>query len=832
MPSAPTKRFWHLESFTGGLDRRDGTFTKNQNRFYDLVNYRIVNSKKAVRRPPCGRNATAFVNAQGCILYRGNLYTVAKKGDVVTKPSDVTGELRFDTPDHCTTWELAGLETFGGFVVALIKHDMDVSGVTANYPGGVATHQYRLHVFDGKKNKPTYVEDPWCPVGWGPSLPLHLYRIGDIGTFSSTFVPRMAVCSGRLYISTPDGRLNFCKTGNARTWTDRTVEDIHEGGEWYYFFTNSTPGLQTFTVSDDFSLLNDDRVWSAYVFEYLDTNGKWQQIIEDTADPVINAHYYPKDIASRFGGPDEISLRLRWTAGCGFIIRFRMLIGNPPFRLISPVGPIVPNKEDVFSGNGAKTSFATTASFTIGTAYEVYVNGVLQASGVDYAIAFAPETATLILFTVAPPVGVNNVRVFWSLWRWPVPALNANAKANVEYEGISFSQYAIAPLQMVGTTFLYGIGGIGSGGIAIQESVSGFPNGQTRYITRFSSRVTTSTIAGAPAILSISDYHYGYETGFESSFFLERTLRYQLELSGADDAGDLPTASQQGADGGFVTALSVMKDRLLVSYKGGTQLWQVSGLPDSHALIGFGPVGTGLQAWPVPSAVSESIVVGMARGLMSLNLSGSNLDSLRDINLGEPIQALGFPQQTDAVFWPETGQYITAVTMPDASRQFLVFDHSPEQKINAWSRWTVASLPVVERHSMVAFGNKLYFRAGGYLYNFNLDATDYIDVHDAGGVAFQSTAMLHFNHLEAPFRQKQAVFLDWVMSGNVTVSIRWNPDLPTEETGELVYAGMTAGRAKVPVSVWGTGLAPVIRSRDRAGHTIEELGMWFIVRER
>lgn len=830
MPTAPTKRFWHLESFTGGLDRRDGTFTKNQNRFYDLVNYRIVNSKKAVRRPPCARNATTFVNAQGCILYRGVLYTVAKKGDAVTKPSDVTGELRFDNPDHCLTWELAGLETFGGYVVALIKHDVDVSGTTANYPGGVATHQYRLHVFDGKKNKPTYVEDPWCPVGWGPSLPLHLYRTGDIGAFSSTFVPRMAVCSGRLYISTPDGRLNFCKTGNARTWTDRTVEDIQEGGEWYYFRTNSSPGLQTFTVSDDFSLLNDDQKWSAYVFEYLDTNGTWQKINEDAIDPVINGHYLPQAIASRFsGGPDEISLRLYWTAGCGYIIRFRMLVGSPPMRTVA--GSAMHhawNRSESFNGNGATTIFQTVG---IVTTPKVYLLAVLQTVGVNYTVATV-NGFVQVTFTVAPPVGVGNVRIFDGTNNYMKTGGTVGATPGYyTYEGVT-GQLLSSVYQptAIGTVFLMGIS-IG-GGIDNYDYTAGiFPNGLQRYISRILNKVTV-TAPNPPILVEQPVYTYGYETGYESSFFLERTLRYQLELAGADDAGDLPTASQQGADGGFVTALSVMKDRLLVSYKGGTQLWQVSGLPDSHALIGFGPVGTGNQSWPVPATVSESIVIGMARGLMSLNLTGSNLDSMRDINLGEPIQPLGFPQQTDAVFWTETGQYVTAVTMPDSSRQFLVFDHSPEQKINAWSRWTVASLPAVERHSMVAFGNKLYFRAGGYLYNFNLDATDFIDAHDAVDAAYESLAMLHFNHLEAPFRQKQAVFLEWVMSGAVTFAIRWNPDLPTEETGELVYSGMTAGRAKIPVSVWGTGLAPVIRSRDRTGHAIEELGMWFIVRER
>jgi hypothetical protein len=190
MAGAGQKRFWHLENFSGGIDRRDGLFSKNQNRSYDLVNMRVANNKKMIRRPPClggGAPEAIDTDTQGMIEWRGGLYTVAKKGDTISAlPSEFStgGTLLFDNPDHCTTWELWGLRTFNGKPVALIKH---------TYPGGAVTHIWRLHVFDGKKNKPTYVEDPWCPIGWGPTLPLHEYRTGNLGAFDPVFVPRSAL---------------------------------------------------------------------------------------------------------------------------------------------------------------------------------------------------------------------------------------------------------------------------------------------------------------------------------------------------------------------------------------------------------------------------------------------------------------------------------------------------------------------------------------------------------------------------------------------------------------------------------------------------------------
>lgn len=863
MAASPTPRLWHLESFSGGLDRRDGSFSKNQNRFYDLVNYRVQNNKRLKRRAPCDRNETLFVNSQGCIEYRGALYTVAKKGDAVTKPAEVTGELRFDNPDHCTNWELVALRNFSGTPLAVIKH---------TYPGGTVTHQYRLHVFDGKKNKPTYVEDPWCPIGWGPTLPLHLYRTGEVGAFDPNWVPQIQECSGRLYMSRPDGNLAFCKTGNPRVWNDRTVEDLQEGGEWWYFITNSTSGVQDFIVSEPFDDLFADNKWCSFILEYLDSNGAWQQFTEDDIDPTNDKHWRPVSTASRFaGGPNEITARIYWTGSSGTPIRFRLVLDaalQNPSTAMTIDGWGRPRLTD-----GALLREGVTETYVAGNGFQV-LNPKASAysfrykwstcfesqqtlptidatgSGLDFMAFYGDcnmsKTGWNQVF--APgydpwDIGVTGLATTWWALRGqfrynhlPVlyvvqPTITDVAVSALAFGGgettatfsvaVTAGDYVIINRTGLTGTFHAIVKDSGTVGIRIHDELDRAGN-WTGFLG-----ATGYNWGTGPTVTS-----YGFDNS--RAFYINRTLEYQLNLAGADDAGDLPTASQQGSDGGYVTAMSALKDRLMVIYKGGSQLWTVSGLPEEHALLGFGPVGSGDQVTPLGAVVGQSVVIGMARGMMSLNLSGSNLDSLRDINLGEPIEELGRVNQFGACFWPRTGQYVTAVEMLDDSnaRQFLVFDYSPEQKINAWSRWTVTDLPAFEPNSLVAQDTRLYFRAGGRLHWFDLDATDYIDVYDDPEDPYVSEMKLHYNHFEAPFRPKQAIAMEWVMKGEVEVSIRWNPDMPDEETGEVVYTGMTAGRAKVPVSVWGNGLAPVVRSQDRTGHEIEELGMWFLVRGR
>jgi hypothetical protein len=60
---------------------------------------------------------------------------------------------------------------------------------------------------------------------------------------------------------------------------------------------------------------------------------------------------------------------------------------------------------DLFSGNGVQTAFALTANPGVQANLDVAISGVTQRPGIDYTWA----GGTTLTFTVAPPVGTNNV---------------------------------------------------------------------------------------------------------------------------------------------------------------------------------------------------------------------------------------------------------------------------------------------------------------------------------------------------------------------------------------------------------------------------------------
>jgi hypothetical protein len=67
----------------------------------------------------------------------------------------------------------------------------------------------------------------------------------------------------------------------------------------------------------------------------------------------------------------------------------------------------VPHIVDLYNGNGSTASFGTLSRSPAGTAaIAVFVNGSYQVPGIDYTL-----NGSVINFTVAPSVGVNNVAI-------------------------------------------------------------------------------------------------------------------------------------------------------------------------------------------------------------------------------------------------------------------------------------------------------------------------------------------------------------------------------------------------------------------------------------
>jgi hypothetical protein len=360
-----------FDDFAGGLDLRSRIFAKRVS-FRKLRNFYVNNGKKLVRRPPLLSAGFFDAKCQGAIKLNGKIYAIAKKGDSITHTGAAAAlvtTLYFDNPDYCTTWQLVRARVFNGQVQALIRH---------TFPGLTVTSRLFWHAFDGKALKPTYVEDAHCPTSWTPSLPLHDFGQGTAGSFFD-YTPGVGAGASRAWIARPDGEMQLSKLSNTRRWNTRSLDNVlRVGEEWYFILPNTGAGIRTFVVSSPFSELAEDRKWSAYVLEYLDATGTWQKFLEDATTPTVDKHYWPTNVASRFGGADEIQLKVYWAGASDTIVRFRLIAGKPPVSIVSGCEISGSSSTSVIA-DGTNYQFQTAVDYTEFIAFwQVYLDTVLQ----------------------------------------------------------------------------------------------------------------------------------------------------------------------------------------------------------------------------------------------------------------------------------------------------------------------------------------------------------------------------------------------------------------------------------------------------------------------
>lgn len=309
---------WDLSEFHGGIDLRDGLFTGNQTRFRELTNLRIDKGRKLVRRPPCIRvSGNLDAKTQGLISIDGQLYTFAKKGDTITHTGDVATTvqtLAFDVPDLTTSWELLAAGVFDGYAAAWIKHTFP----STQYPAIVY-----LHVWDGLVYAPTFVQDPYLPGCFSPS-------IADLTDqeYNPDFVPVLAVGVTKLWTSTLRGNAQACRTADARVWNQRTKDSLLADGEhWCFVVPEGANTLRSFIVPRNAAWMTGDGRWSYYVLEYNDGTS-WVPMSEVSATPTSAFTWRPVSITSRFtGGWNEIRLDVYWGRASAGLIRLRLVAG-------------------------------------------------------------------------------------------------------------------------------------------------------------------------------------------------------------------------------------------------------------------------------------------------------------------------------------------------------------------------------------------------------------------------------------------------------------------------------------------------------------------------
>jgi hypothetical protein len=352
----------------------------------------------------------------------------------------------------------------------------------------------------------------------------------------------------------------------------------------------------------------------------------------------------------------------------------------------------------------------------------------------------------------------------------------------------------------------------------------GFPNGWNRERRRIISKITWPGAAPDP---TVTDYKYAFEANADSDWYSSLVLEY-VDLAGAQDAVGISTSSQDNT-GGSITAIACSKNRMVVSYAGSCQLWAIDQATNATTFLESLNFGTGEQEYPSPISFYGSILTPTERGFRAISVAGANLDSLQDSNVGEPIDRLPVMQVLAGAFWPVYGSAIFAGYV-DGDLTFLHLDYSRESKVTAWSMWTVAGISSIDAESIVASGNKLWFRTGTTLCYFDATATDFIDDNDPAQTPYESAFTTHFNDFGTPGREAKMPTFDLAQDGYCDTTWQVSPygSSDTEAVGPSVSGprveGHSFGKARRPLGLRGSGVAVRISTRDKRSFAGTPLG--------
>lgn len=858
--TANRRKTWALDNFGAGIDRRDGLIAREQNRFWDLINCHITKGKRVRRRPPIVKVSGTFgATAYGHFQRNGVQYAFAPRGSAPTTPTGVS-LLLFDIPPGATVHRLVDLEDLGDTVVALFDHT--IAGV----------HQYWLHIFDDEPDFLTYTQDPEFP--W-----LHF----------SGALPRsvLAVVANKVWMGGPEGDTHHSGVARPRTWWTRTLEDIIAGGYEYHFLIAAGTTDLTIAVNADnvggyaggyvawtvekyigaSTAIADYRKrdnWSAPITEVIGVPAAEQCFFTTTANTSTGASY-----------TNWLKVRVNSTAGGWYRVRLFPPNGIdfPRFNYMysGVVSAGVADAQYVSAitrGNALSVDFELDPSVfcyvSTTTCWAVTVDGVAKTYTTDFTILNPSGKQARLHFVAAPADGsLIEVKLLTrdvTGGRYVIPPGIINTRTgrkqwgggDVAVESSDGSYMLVIQLDAAGNPTVPALVAVNLTGKLLYESVvvaSIFKAGATYHYTI---QLTVGQLA-AQAYKPGSAFITIRSVGVGSTWSDERLYQQVLDDVGAtettSDAGFIPTASHDSG-GGPVTALIGDKDRLIVYFAAGAQLWIVNENGNLDRLVDHSEVGTGTQNQAHGVLFAGSVMISAITGPRIVSLIGFNYDRLDDTDLEESIDRLGIPIAQASAQWPWMGQYVSAVTINGAFG-FLVFDYSKESKVSAWSQWFGAGISSVDYKTMIAVNDRLYFRSGSNLYYFDANAyratsPSFRDSNDAlgAGNAYLSRARWNFNDFQKPGMQKRFVFFDIIQTGfGLDVNGNTNPGVSSlsfkmvasdtsQELSAFAEAGTTYGRMRDGLSMRADALAPILESTDENGWELQRIAFEFLYERR
>lgn len=861
-----------FKDFSGGLDLRDQVFSDEISRFRLLNNFYCNTGKKLVRRPPLLLDGTIDVLTQGTIKLNGKLYAIAPKG---THPS-TTGAvgalysfLFFDNPDYCTTWTLVHARVLNGNVIAYIRH---------TFPCSTVPTRLFLHVFDGSTSKPTYVEDPYCPTNWGPTLPLHAYGQGLVGAYLD-YQPFIGIGAQRAWAPRPDGNVQYSKLGNPRQWNTRALVDVENTGELYYFIIPSGPPPFNFIVSSVYTDLALDQRWSAYILEWLNPSGSWEKFTELASTPGGAPCYYPASITSRFAGqPNEIQLQVYPASPAGTIIRFRLIAGLPPVQIVS--GCVLSPSSYVVNPNGIQYQFPVAINFEEFKAnWQVLIDGTVQTPTAPscYTVTETADGNSQINFAydsiTTDPAGIGS----WITHiDFPVLAAGGIATIQVYTNGALLGNTHFTIGDNAGKAEISFVPPL-SPGITVQAIYMPPANCVLEFAT-----VGTVVTAG---VISFEGNNYPIAA---QSFNFTPNINVQLAIvypgSGYPDTLSLSGPTQQVGGNGqqryntlstyvittdSLTPVTISKQTqyLYGSDKNQPSPWfnakNVAYLINDVGVAEAGSINTSSYTSSGGTVLSISALqarmafhFASATILFAVDSSQAGIAYLDAIPWG--VTEGGAPQPVSyydgALIMTPTGPRIiflfgvNSQSMQDTNvglpierlgamvQQSALFwpklglyltagmvngafvieclSYSKEAGITTWSTWSCAGLSSVDPYTFWDIGGKLYLRSGTNIYHFESAPALCQDDNDPVGDPFESRAEMHYFAFGDASIQKKIMGVAFSMNGKVSLQQALLPYSSQRILDLCSAAGVTYGLTNIPLRSRGNGIATILSCTD------------------
>lgn len=867
-----------IEDFSGGIDRRQGIVNRDTSKCYDMENYQITPGKKVKRRVSCvllgGDLATSnsfYINGYltAFLPYGAAPINSVAGLDVPTRI------IYYDLPPKCLgDDDVIFASAISSNPVAIIRHT-DSNGYDVLY----------VHVFDELDNPRThfsYISDGAAPSFWNPLLPQHPYGTDRPGV-PVFYDARMIATGGQVIVSLSNGDHAYSAVLRPRVFNERTALQILQDGRWWYILGVVT-GTNTAYIDIPAQYIDANffpEMYQQFGLEVLDTTGTWVSRTVTVAAATVNtvsAALLTFDGTGYAGRPfrffarakpiativSGLQLQADGSISTGTISYKGAIVQVPGINptlfytgtIVSAGAPITAFygfDPDTFAYFWSRTP-PTDNTVIVAMAQFSFSTGAFLSGTITFASTAVTGSGTSFTtdFSVGDYIYINH-----SAGTRKITAIADDTHLTLEVKpqtplagGLlpSSYQYAKASHPTMTLPGTYGTT-VGSNLLTVENSTLKIyqllnttvtAGSETRRVTGLSASGSSANIMVDSAFtvtaagLTVSyqpTYVYNYALGASGSAFYAAREAEAILLAGDGDAGQL-TSSQYDTRGTVSLSIAAVQNRIFFQYPHAVQMWEI--VPTLQIkYLAKQEIGAGSIPHPIPVILDDGVMLPTVFGPRLFLPYGNGKDYITYSPFGDRINSIGLPQFQAAAWWQEQSVFVTAGTGSDPTLWVLSFNK--EDKIFAWSRWTIATLPRVDR--LIVGGGTLMIISGTKVYQFRPASTVFKDEGLDGDTPYTSRIRGLYTDLSKPRNNKRLTRFDLQQSDGTTSTL--NVYVSAEDTSDSAMAttapivvGNTQGSVTYPLAIKAPVLAYEITSTDINGHQLNAIGFDYLLTKR